>query len=103
MLTVPETEAPFVGEVIVTAPLGVGVAVGVEDALDDGVDVGVGVCVGVAVAPPFWTVTVTEEVPITVLLELYALAEIVWLPFGTVVESQLKVNGGDDLKYLPSM
>jgi hypothetical protein len=89
--------------VIVTAPVGVAVAVGVADALDDGVIVGVGVRVGVAVAPPFWTVTVTEEVPSRVPLELYALAEMVWLPFGTVVESQLKVNGGDDLKYLPSM
>ena len=91
MLTVPDTVAPFAGEVIATTELGVAVGVGV------GVGVTLPVGVGVGVAPPFETVTVTEACPM-IPLPLFALTEIVWEPFATVVESQLKVNGGEDAR-----
>ena len=79
IFTVPETVEPFAGEVIFTTELvGVGVGVGVE-------------------APPLDTVTVTESCPITP-LPLFAVTEMVCVPFATVVEFQLNVNGGDDVK-----
>ena len=96
MLTVPETLAPFAGAVIFTAPVGVGVAVGVGVGVPVGVGVDVGV--GVGVGPPLLTVTVTKSLPIWAPLLLNARVEIVCEPFGTVVEFQLKVNGGDDAK-----
>jgi hypothetical protein len=112
MLTVPETLAPLAGAVILTADVGVGVAVGVgvivrvgvgvgvivEVGVGVGVIVGVGVFVGVGVGPPLFTVTVTESVPTWVPLLLKARVEIVCEPFETVVEFQLKVNGGDEAK-----
>jgi len=114
MLTVPETLAPLAGAVILTADVGVGVAVGVgiialvgvgvgvivEVGVGVGVivAVGVGVFVGVGVGPPLFTVTVTESVPTWVPLLLKARVEIVCEPFETVVEFQLKVNGGDEAK-----
>ena len=33
----------------------------------------------------------------------YALAEIVWLPFATEALFQLKLSGGPDAKYWPSI
>ena len=50
--------------------------------------------------PPlqFWTLTVTLAFPTTVRLELNPFAVIVWLPFETVVESQLKVVGGEEAR-----
>jgi hypothetical protein len=114
MLTVPETLAPLAGAVILTADVGVGVAVGVGVIVRVGVGVGVivevgvgvgvivgvgvGVLVGVGVGPPLFTVTVTESVPTWVPLLLKARVEIVCEPFETVVEFQLKVNGGDEAK-----
>jgi hypothetical protein len=114
MLTVPETLAPLAGAVILTADVGVGVAVGVGVIVRVGVGVGVivevgvgvgvivavgvGVFVGVGVGPPLFTVTVTESVPTWVPLLLKARVEIVCEPFETVVEFQLKVNGGDEAK-----
>jgi len=114
MLTVPETLAPLAGAVILTADVGVGVAVGVGVTVRVGVGVGVivevgvavgvivgvgvGVFVGVGVGPPLFTVTVTESVPTWVPLLLKARVEIVCEPFETVVEFQLKVNGGDEAK-----
>jgi hypothetical protein len=92
MLTVPETLAPLAGEVIFTAPVGVGIAVGV------GVAVRVGVAVGVGVGIPLATVTVTESLPTCAPLLLKARVEIMCEPFATVVEFQLKVNGGEDAK-----
>ena len=86
MLTVPVTLAPLAGAVIFTAGAGVGVAVGV------------GIGVGVGVGAPLATVTVTESLPTCVPLLLNARVEIVCEPFGTAVEFQLKVNGGDDAK-----
>jgi hypothetical protein len=77
MLTVPETLAPFAGEVIFTAPVGVGVAVGVGVGVPVGVGVDVGVGVGVGVGPPLLTVTLTESVPTWVPLLLKARVEIV--------------------------
>jgi hypothetical protein len=86
--TVPDTDAPLPGAVICTA-LEVGTAVGVGAIVDVGAlvevgpAVGVGVRVevgpadGVAVAPLFWTVTVTDAVPIAVLLLLNAVADTV--------------------------
>ena len=86
MLTAPDTVEPLAGEVIFTTePLGVGVGVGVA------------VAVGVGVAEPLATVMVTESWLITPVL-LLAVTEIVCVPFGTVVESQLKVKGGLDAK-----
>jgi hypothetical protein len=41
---------------------------------------------------------VIEAVPIWALLPLYAIVEMVWLPSATLVESQLKVYGGDDAR-----
>jgi hypothetical protein len=114
MPTVPETLAPLAGAVILTADVGVGVAVGVGVTVRVGVGVGVivkvgvdvgvivgvgvGVFVGVGVGPPLFTVTVTESVPTWVPLLLKARVEIVCEPFETVVEFQLKVNGGDEAK-----
>ena len=102
MLTVPETLAPLAGAVILTADVGVGVAVGVgvtvRVGVAVGVIVGVGVFVGVGVGPPLFTVTVTESVPTRVPLLLKARVEMVCEPFETVVEFQLKVNGGDEAK-----
>src|SRR5690242_208514 len=97
--TVPETVAPFAGEVIRTAPpgAGVGVAVAVREAVGAGVDVGVRV--GVA---PFATMTVIEAVPTTP-VEFRPSARMVCEPLGTVTESQENVYGGDDIRYLPSM
>ena len=46
----------------------------------------------------FWTLTVTLAFPTTVRLELKPLAVIVWVPFETVVESQLKVVGGEEAR-----
>jgi len=92
MLTVPVTLDPLVGAVILTAVAGVGVALGV------GVGVPEGVGVGVGVGAPLATVTVMESLPTCVPLLLKARVEIVCEPFGIVVESQLKVNGGDDTK-----
>ena len=89
MLTVPDTVAPFAGEVIFTTELGVAVGVGVGVTLP--------VAVGVGVATPFATVTVTEACPM-IPLPLFALTEIVWEPFATVVEFQLNVNGGEDAR-----
>ncbi len=66
----PVTVAPLAGEVIFTA----------------------------AAPLPFWTLTVTLAVPTTVRLELNPFAVIVWLPFETVVESQLNVVGGEEAK-----
>ena len=57
---------------------------------------GMGVCVAVAIGVP--TVTVTDAVPTAVLLLLNAVAEIVWLPFATVVVFQLNEVGGVDAK-----
>jgi hypothetical protein len=48
-------------------------------------------------ARQFVTVTVTESRPI-IPLRVFALTEIVWLPLATLVESQLKVYGGDEAK-----
>ena len=82
----------------------VGVAVGaiVGVAVLEGVAVLVGVgvegLVGVGVAPPFCTVTLIEAVPSSVLFAEYAVAEMVCRPLGTVVESQLKVDGGVEAK-----
>ena len=98
MLTVPETLAPLAGAVIFTAPVGVGVAVGVGAAVGVGVAVRVGVAVGVGVGIPLATVTVTASLPICAPLLLKARVEIVCEPFATVVEFQLKVNGGEDAK-----
>jgi hypothetical protein len=96
--------------VVVGVPVGMGVPVGVGVAFSVGVPVGtgvlvgvgvmvaVGVLVGVAVAPPFWTFTVTEAVATCALLLLYARAEIVWLPFETPAEFQVKLNGGEDAR-----
>jgi hypothetical protein len=114
MLTVPEALAPLAGAVILTTDVGVGVAVGVGVIVRVGVGVGVivevgvgvgvivgvgvGVFVGVGVGPPLFTVTVTESVPTWVPLLLKARVEIVCEPFETVVEFQLKVNGGDEAK-----
>ena len=115
MLTVPETLAPLAGAVILTADVGVGVAVGVGVIVRVGVGVGAGrkhpartardaaipwahQLVGVGVGPPLFTVTVTESVPTWVPLLLKARVEIVCEPFETVVEFQLKVNGGDEAK-----
>jgi len=56
------------------------------------------VAVAVAVAVPFCTFTTIEAVPSKVLELLYAFAEITWLPVLTVVEFQLKVEGGVDAK-----
>jgi hypothetical protein len=92
MLTVPVTLAPLAGAVIFTAGAGVGVAVGV------GLMLGVGVGVGVGVGAPLATVTVTESLPTCVPLLLNARVEIVCEPFGTLVEFQLKLYGGDDAK-----
>jgi len=92
MLTVPETFAPLAGAVIFTAPVGRGVAVGV------GVAVRVGVAGGVGVGIPLATVTVTASLPVCAPLLLKARVEIVCEPFATVVEFQLKVNGGEDAK-----
>jgi hypothetical protein len=88
MLTVLETLAPLAGEVIFTAPVGVGVGVAVR----------VGVAVGVGVGIPLATVTVTASLPTCAPLLLKARGEIVCEPFATVVEFQLKVNGGEDAK-----
>ena len=116
ILTVPMTLAPLAGAVIFTAGAGVGVAVGVAVMVGVGVAVGVGVTdgvgvgvpvgvevgvpvgVGVGVGAPLATVTVTESLPTWVPLLLNARVEIVCEPSGTVVEFQLKVNGGDDAK-----
>jgi len=92
MLTVPETLAPLVGAVILTAAAGVGVAVGVDVGVEVGVDVGVGV------GAPLATVTVTESLPMLAPLLLKAAVETVCVPFGTVAEFQLKVKGGDEAK-----
>ena len=46
----------------------------------------------------FWTLTVTLAFPTTVRLELKPFAVIVWAPFETVVESQLKVVGGEEAR-----
>jgi hypothetical protein len=96
MLTVPETLAPLAGEVIFTAPVGVGVADGV--AVGVGVAMRVGVAVGVGVGIPLAIVTVTASLPTCAPLLLKARVEIVCEPFATVVEFQLKVNGGEDAK-----
>jgi len=96
MLTVPATLDPLAGAVISTAAIGVGVTVGVGVGVPVGVEVGVGV--GVGVGAPFETVTVTESLPTCVPLLLKARVETVCEPFGTAVEFQLKVNGGDDAK-----
>jgi hypothetical protein len=106
MLTVPETLAPLIGAVIFTAGVAVGVGlgvivgVGVMVGVDVTVAVGVavGVVVGVGVGTPFATVTVTESLPTCVPLLLNARVEIVCEPFGTLVEFQLKLYGGDDAK-----
>ena len=98
MLTVPETLAPLAGEVIFTAPVGVGVADGVGVAVGVGVAMRVGVAVGVGVGTPLTTVTVTASLPTCAPLLLKARVEIVCEPFATVVEFQLKVNGGEDAK-----
>ena len=112
MLTVPETLAPLIGAVIFTAGVavgvGLGVIVGVAVIVGVGVMVGVdvtvaagvavGVVVGVGVGTPFATVTVTESLPTCVPLLLNARVEIVCEPFGTLVEFQLKLYGGDDAK-----
>ncbi len=108
MLTVPESTAPFTGEVRLTADVGVGegagvgvgVIVGVGDVI--GVGVGVGAGVGVGVDSELATVTLIDALPTTP-EEFLPSARIVWAPLATVVESQVKVYGGDDLKYLPSM
>lgn len=47
---------------------------------------------------PFETVTLTEAVPITVEFAAYAVAVIECDPFDTVVEFQLKVEGGVEAK-----
>ena len=70
----PETVAPDPGDVILTAPLAMGV--GVDAGVGVGAEVDVDVWVGVAV-PPFSTVTCLEEVPTTWRVELKAVAEIV--------------------------
>src|SRR5258708_6896673 len=102
MLTVPETLAPLAGKVIFTAPVGVGVAdgvaFGVGVAVGVGVAMGVGVGVGVGVGIPLAIVTVTASLPTCAPLLLKARVEIVCEPFATVVEFQLKVNGGEDAK-----
>lgn len=82
MVTVPETLAPPPGAVIATTDEGVGVAVGV----------------GVGVDEPLTTFTETAALPSFTLLLLKAEAEIVCEPFGTVVEFQVKVKGGDEAK-----
>ena len=86
IITVPATLAPAAGAVISTAADGVGVTVGVGEP------------VGVGVDEPLATVTVIAELPIAASLLLKAEAEIVCVPFGTVVESQEKVLGGDEAK-----
>src|SRR5690348_16949037 len=97
--TVPETVAPFAGEVIRTAlpGAGVGVAVAVREAVGAGVDVGVRV--GVA---PFATVTVRSEER-RVGIECRPWTRMECEPLGTVTESQENLYGGDDTRYLPSM
>ena len=50
--------------------------------------------VGVGVGPLLATVTVIDAVASTVLLAAYAVAEIECDPFDTVVEFQLRVEGG---------
>jgi len=92
---VPDTVAPLAGAVIPTT-VGVGVAVGVRTTV--GEPVGAAVPVAVGVAPPLLTVTVFDAVPSTVLVEEYAFAEIVCAPLVTVVEFQLKVEGGVEAK-----
>lgn len=47
---------------------------------------------------PFETVTLIEAVPFTVELAAYAVAEMECDPFDTVVEFQLKVEGGVEAK-----
>jgi len=108
---VPDTVAPLAGAVIRTT-VGVGVAVGVRTTVGEPVGAAVGVAVAVlvavlvgaavpvavGVAPPLLTVTVFDAVPSTVLVEEYAFAEIVCAPLVTVVEFQLKVEGGVEAK-----
>jgi hypothetical protein len=88
------------GAVITTSP-DTGVGVGAATVLvGTGVTTGVGVTmmVGVEVGPPLFTVTFTAAVPATTPALLKAVAEIVWLPLGTVVEFQLKLLGGVEAK-----
>ena len=94
--------------VAVGVVVAVAVVVGVADAVAVGVivavRVGVAVRVEVAVAvAPAWTFTWIDALPTTAPEPLNPLAEMVWLPLLTVVESQLKVPGGVDAKYSPSM
>ena len=96
ILTVPDTVAPLAGLVILTADAGVGVADGVLVGV--GLGVALGVAVGVGVGPPLATVTVIESLPIWAPLLENARVEIVCGPLVTVVEFQLKVKGGDELK-----
>jgi len=71
MLIIPETRDPAIGEVSFSAVVVVlEAAIGLE------------------------TDTVIEELPITLLFEPYAVAEIVWLPLETLVVSQVMVEGG---------
>ena len=76
-----------VAVVVATVKVSVGVAVGVI--------VTVGVIVGVAVTVGFCTDTMTESLPSSVPLEAYPVAETVCGPLGTMVVSQLAVNGGE--------
>lgn len=86
--------------VAVAAPVGVAVTlkVAVLVGAEVGVDVALRVAVAVGVGVPFCTVTVIESDPSNVLEALNAFAEIVWLPLATVVEFQLKVEGGVEAK-----
>src|SRR5579883_2507804 len=102
MLTMPETVAPLTGDTMTTSADGVAEAVGVWVA-PVGVAVGVvDVAVGVGVGVPLATVTVTAAVATTP-VEFLPATLMVWEPFTTLVESQLKVLGGEEARYLPSM
>jgi hypothetical protein len=86
METEPDTVEPAVGEVIVTVPLGVGVAPGV------GVKVGLGVGIGT----PFRTFIVIVEDARSTLLLLYAFIETLCSPLATLAEFQTWVYGGEE-------
>jgi hypothetical protein len=94
--------------VIRTTTAGVGVAAGVGATVGVAVPATVGVAVAVlatvevGVGPPLATVTTIEAVPNTALALEKALAEIVCDPLPTVVEFQLKVEGGVDARKAPS-
>jgi hypothetical protein len=74
MDTVPETVAPFAGDVILTLPVGAGVGVGLG---------------------PFFTRTSLEEVPSNWLVESYAFAEMVWMPLAAPVDIHSMALGVD--------